>query len=259
LTGTASISSTAVIADTTAATSLCALLESATGNLAVKTDAGCAYNASNGTLTVTTLAGAVTGSTGSFSGLLTANASFDVKNGATSSGVLSVFEDSDDGSNKATFQVPALAANTVYTLPADDGDAGEVLQTNGSGTLTWAGSYHCFDFFPTTVDGDVVAGTDLYRLPVRKAFTLTDVYGYVNATGSTDVVTIDLNESISGTVLSTKLTIDAGENHSTTALAPAVISDSAIAANSVLSVDVDDQDGGNTAAGLIVQACGYFN
>jgi len=33
--------------------------------------------------------------------------------------------------------VPALGANTVYTLPPDDGDNTEVLQTNGAGVLTW--------------------------------------------------------------------------------------------------------------------------
>ena len=58
-------------------------------------------------------------------------------NGSTSAGVVNILEDTDDGSNKATFTVPALAADTVYTLPPDDGDAGEQLQTNGSGVLTW--------------------------------------------------------------------------------------------------------------------------
>lgn len=34
--------------------------------------------------------------------------------------------------------IPATqGANITYTLPPDDGDAGEQLQTNGSGTLTW--------------------------------------------------------------------------------------------------------------------------
>jgi hypothetical protein len=58
-------------------------------------------------------------------------------NGATSSGSLSIYEDSTDGSEYASFQVPALAANTVYTLPADDGGVGEILSTNGSGVLDW--------------------------------------------------------------------------------------------------------------------------
>ncbi len=71
------------------------------------------------------------------SGLITANANLTIGNGATTAGVLTLLEDTDAGSNFASFQVPALAANTVYVLPADDGDAGEQLQTDGSGNLTW--------------------------------------------------------------------------------------------------------------------------
>lgn len=66
------------------------------------------------------------------------NANATVANGATSSGVLKIMEDSDNGSNFASFQVPSLAANTVYILPTTDGNSGEYLQTDGSGTLTWA-------------------------------------------------------------------------------------------------------------------------
>ena len=60
-----------------------------------------------------------------------------IGNGATAAGILAINEDADAGSNNATFTVPALTADTDYTLPPDDGDAGEQLQTNGSGTLTW--------------------------------------------------------------------------------------------------------------------------
>lgn len=81
--------------------------------------------------------GAATSTTLTASGKITGNASLDVKNGATTSGVLAIYEDSDAGTNFASFQVPSLAANTVYTLPEDDGDAGEQLQTDGSGGLTW--------------------------------------------------------------------------------------------------------------------------
>src|SRR3990167_3356748 len=60
-----------------------------------------------------------------------------IGNGATSAGVLTLLEDTDAGSNFASFQVPALAANTVYTLPIDDGAASEVLSTDGAGALDW--------------------------------------------------------------------------------------------------------------------------
>ncbi|MFC1646528.1 beta strand repeat-containing protein, partial [Candidatus Omnitrophota bacterium] len=82
--------------------------------------------------------GAIAASTAiTANGKMTANADLDVKNGATTAGVLAIFEDSDNGTNNATFTVPALAGDTDYILPPDDGDEGEQLQTDGDGTLTW--------------------------------------------------------------------------------------------------------------------------
>jgi hypothetical protein len=72
-----------------------------------------------------------------WSGLHIFDDGVDIKNGATTAGLLRIFEDSDNGANFASITVPALAANTAYTLPPDDGDAGEQLQTNGAGVLTW--------------------------------------------------------------------------------------------------------------------------
>lgn len=70
-------------------------------------------------------------------GTVILDGSISTSQGATAAGLLIILEDTDDGSNNATFTVPALAADTDYILPPDDGDAGEQLQTNGSGTLTW--------------------------------------------------------------------------------------------------------------------------
>ena len=92
-------------------------------------DAGFTYVKGTDALTVV---GATT-----IGGLTTANASLNIANGATSSGILKILEDTDAGSNFATFQVPSLSSNTVYTLPSDDGDTDQVLSTNGSGTLDW--------------------------------------------------------------------------------------------------------------------------
>lgn len=62
---------------------------------------------------------------------------FNAANGSTSAGAIRILEDSDDGSNYTQLSVTAMAANVLYTLPPDDGDAGEQLQTDGSGGLTW--------------------------------------------------------------------------------------------------------------------------
>jgi hypothetical protein len=44
-----------------------------------------------------------------------------------------------DSSNWVAFQAPAtVSSNVTWTLPAADGTTGQVLSTNGSGTLSWA-------------------------------------------------------------------------------------------------------------------------
>jgi hypothetical protein len=83
----------------------------------------------NGTTFNLTTTGSITA--GSFIGGVSIN------NKDTSSGTLSILEDSDDGIEWTKLQVPALAANITYTLPPDDGGVGEQLQTDGSGVLTW--------------------------------------------------------------------------------------------------------------------------
>lgn len=128
----------------------------------------------------------------------------------------------------------------TYTLP----DAAATL------------GYTCIRLYPTTVAGDLVAGTKLATAMVRQAMTVTNVYANVNTAGTTSAPTFDINEA--GTsIISTKLTIDATETDSSTAATPAVISDSSIAANAQLSVDVDSADSGNTAVGAEVDVCGY--
>jgi hypothetical protein len=46
-----------------------------------------------------------------------------------------------DSSNYVAFKAPTIvAANVTWTLPAADGTSGQVLSTNGTGTLSWAAS-----------------------------------------------------------------------------------------------------------------------
>lgn len=62
---------------------------------------------------------------------------FAVANGSTSAGYIDIYEDSDDDTQKIRIQAQAMAGDITLTLPPDDGDSGEVLQTDGSGNLTW--------------------------------------------------------------------------------------------------------------------------
>jgi hypothetical protein len=70
--------------------------------------------------------GATTPTTGVFTDV-TLNAQGDVR-----------FADSDS-SNYVAFQgASTIASNVTWTLPSTDGTTGQVLSTNGSGTLSWA-------------------------------------------------------------------------------------------------------------------------
>ena len=61
-------------------------------------------------------------------------------NGATGSGQLRIYEDTDNGTNFSAFQVGTQSDDITYTLPTADGTSGFQLTTNGSGVLSWAAS-----------------------------------------------------------------------------------------------------------------------
>lgn len=92
-----------------------------------------------------------------------------------------------------------------------------------------------------------------FRMPY--AFTVSDVRATLTeAQISGSIFTVDINEA--GTsILSTKLTIDNGEETSTTAATAAVISDSELADDAEITIDID-QIGDGTAAGLKVTLIG---
>ena len=117
----------------------------------------------------------------------------------------------------------------------------------------------------TNVQSIVVAASDettalatgtakvTFRMPY--AFTLTSVRASLTtAQSSGSIFTVDINEG--GTsILSTKLTIDNTEKTSTTATTAAVISDTALADDAEITVDID-QIGDGTAKGLKVVLIG---
>lgn len=85
-----------------------------------------------------------------------------------------------------------------------------------------------------------------------QAMTITGVSCYFDTAGTTSVTTVDINE-VGTTILSTKLTVDATEKTSVTAATPAVVSDSAIAANAILTFDLDGIASGTAGKGLVIE------
>jgi len=117
----------------------------------------------------------------------------------------------------------------------------------------------------TNVQSIVVAASDettalttgtakvTFRMPY--AFTLSGVRASLStAQASGSILTVDINDS-GTTILSTKLTIDNTEKTSTTAATAAVISDTALADDAEITIDID-QVGDGTAKGLKVALIG---
>jgi len=161
-----------------------------------------------------------------------------------------------NGSSYIGFKAPAeILTNKIYTLPLVDGTSGQVLSTNGSGVLS-------FRSFPTNIQltcsdetTALTTGTAKITFRMPYAMTVTAVRASLTtAQTSGTIFTVDINEGGS-TILSTKLTIDNTEKTSTTAVTPPVISDSALADDAEITIDID-QIGDGTAKGLKVTIIG---
>lgn len=106
-----------------------------------------------------------------------------------------------------------------------------------------------------TTDLAVATGVVTFRMP--RAMTLTAVRASVTTAPVGSVLTVDINEG-GTTILSTKLTIDAGEKTSTTAATAAVISDTALADDAEITIDIDTVGSTTAGAGLKVTLLGYL-
>lgn len=92
-----------------------------------------------------------------------------------------------------------------------------------------------------------------FRMPY--GFTLTAVRASVTTAPTGSTVVVDINEG-GVSILSTKLSIDAGEKTSTTAATPPVISDTALADDAEITIDIDQVGSTIASAGLKVYLIG---
>jgi hypothetical protein len=80
-----------------------------------------------------------TGATLSDTGAAVFTGALDVLGNSTAGSNIKLYEDTDNGTNYVAFKAPdTIASNVTWTLPAADGTSAQVLQTNGSGTLSFA-------------------------------------------------------------------------------------------------------------------------
>jgi hypothetical protein len=102
---------------------------------------------------------------------------------------------------------------------------------------------------------DLTTGTAKVTFRMPYAFTLSAVRSSVTTAPTGSELIVDINES-GTTILSTKLTIDAGEKTSTTAATAAVISDSSLADDAEMTIDIDGVGSTIAGAGLKVTLIG---
>jgi len=85
---------------------------------------------------------------------------------------------------------------------------------------------------------DITTGTAKVTFRMPHAMTVTAVRASLTTASSSGIPTFDINDG-GTTILSTKLTIDATEKTSTTAATPVVISDTALADDAEITIDID--------------------
>lgn len=169
-------------------------------------------------------------------------------------GVLSVATDTTNWNNQAAYarvmHITTLAGARQTVRDYRAGPGGVHGQAPLGAAVTQA--------IPIAVSDEttaLTAGTSKVTFRMPFAFTLTEVRASLTtAQASGSIFTVDINEG--GTpILSTKLTIDNTEKTSTTAATPVVISDTALADDAEITIDVD-QIGDGTAKGLKVYLIG---
>lgn len=97
----------------------------------------------------------------------------------------------------------------------------------------------------------ITTGTAKITFRMPYAFTVAEVRASLNVTSSSGIPTFDINEG-GVSILSTKLTVDVGELTSTTAAIPAVISDTALADDSIITIDCTIAGTGATGAKIYI-------
>ena len=159
--------------------------------------------------------------------------------------LLTAYElDEDEGSIDFLWDGYAWTYDSAYRLRSFPG---RVLQLPaGSGTLALTSDFCEFIVACSDESTNLTTGTAKVTFRAPYAFTLTAVRASVNTAPTGSTLIVDINEG-GTTVLSTKLSIDASEKTSTTAASAAVISDSAIADDAEITIDIDQI--GSTIAG----------
>lgn len=177
-------------------------------------------------------------------------ASNTITNVSLSTGVTGTLPVANGGTGQTS-----LASVDAADFGAGASADGQVLMSDGSAGAAWEAlpceiGVACSDETTALTTG---AAKVTFRMPY--AMTLTAVRASVTTAPVGSTLVVDINES-GTTVLSTKLSIDASEKTSETAATAAVISDSALADDAEITIDIDQIGSSTAGAGLKVWLIG---
>lgn len=180
---------------------------------------------------------------------------------STQSSRIQFAEDTDNGTNTFLLFAPSSISSDITNLLPDT--SGTILNDGNTATVTnktIASSTNVLDSCLIYAVGDdfsnLTTGTGklTFRMPYAMTVTAVRMNLVTAATGGT-LATVDINEE-GTTILSTKLTTDASEKTSTTAATAAVVSDSSLADDAEITVDIDAVGNTTPGNGLKIQICG---
>jgi len=249
--GTSSIvPGTITVADTTDTSSFVALFESATGNLAPKTDAGITYNAGTGTLTATAFAGPLTGNvTGNASGTaLTVTQA--AQTAITSLGTLTAL----------TVDDVAIDGKVITMTGSTDDTAVFTVGTNGTLSIVTTDNAAAAANIEITADGTVDinsagvltldSGAAINIEPASGSAILLDGTISIDAgvvTGATSITSTAFVGNVTGNVSGTAATVTGGTQASITTVAN-VVEVGTLDAGSITSGFGNIDNGGSSIA-----------
>lgn len=183
----------------------------------------------------------------------------------TNAGIVKLGCEAAGASHYVGLEGPTHGGANSYIIKFPDADpaVGKILKVNSfssdKAVMEWADAggtvTESFIIAASDETTDLTTGTGKATFRIPYAFTLTAVRASVTTAPVGSVITVDINES--GTsVLSTKITIDAGEKTSTTAAVAPVISDSALSDDAEITIDIDTVGSSTAGTGLKVTLIG---
>ena len=119
-----------------------------------------------------------------------------IANGATSSGEIRFFEDTDNGSNYVGLNAGSISSSFTLTLPTADGSSGQFLKTDGSGALSFDTVSSAADDL-TTGDAAVTLATSAGNITIDAQGNDTDII-FKGTDGSSDTTFLTIDGSAAG-------------------------------------------------------------